>query len=91
MSTVGSENWRDEGAMIRIQVLNRSGKEVDTGMLVDEAARFLSLSNTRIRQLASAGDLRRFPIGDKQYAVSRRDVEKYAAEPHKPGPKGSRG
>lgn len=76
-----------DGSMIRIQVLNRSGKEVDTGMLVDEAAHFLSLSQTRVRQLATRGEIRRFMIGDKQYAVSRKDVEKYASEPHKPGRK----
>lgn len=75
------------GSVIRVQLLDRRGAEVDELLTMKEASTVLDLSRSRIAQLIGDGELKKFPIDDRTYFLSRREVEQYAQSPHKPGPK----
>lgn len=73
--------------MIRVQLLDGRGTEVDELITTQEALEILDLSRSRIRQLTLDGELKKFPIDDRTFFLSRKEVERYASTPHKPGRK----
>jgi excisionase family DNA binding protein len=76
--------------MIRFQLCDSKGREVEELVAPQEAMAQLNISKSRISQLVSEGVLNKFPIGGQNYLLSKREVDAYALSDRKPGPKQAR-
>jgi excisionase family DNA binding protein len=76
--------------MIRFQLCDAKGREVEELLAPQEAMALLNISKSRISQLVSEGVLNRYPIGGQNYLLSKKEVDAYATSDRKPGPKQAR-